>query len=274
MYGFVTKTQRFSVHDGPGIRTTVFLKGCPLSCVWCQNPETINKSNDVLYDPKYCAGCKKCIEVCPKGCFFGEDKEIKFKSDACDLCGICIDSCPTGALRWCSNKISADDVLKEVMRDKEFYDLSGGGLTISGGEPFNQIDFCFEVISKSRGIGINVAIDTSGYFPFEEINKFLPFVDVFLYDIKFFDSDLHLKYVGKPNKIVLDNFKALCEYNANIIVRIPIITGLTDSSENISKITEFVEGCRRGIEIEKIPFNNLMKEKYIMLGRVCKAGSY
>ncbi len=189
MKGLITNIQRFSIHDGPGIRTTVFFKGCSLSCAWCQNPEAMSDRSEIIHFASNCIACKKCIEICPGRCFSYETS-VEFNSDGCDQCGLCIENCPVGALKWSSMQMSSDDVLKEVMRDKPYYDVSGGGITLSGGEPLNQIDFCHDIVSKSKALGLHVAIDTSGCADADAFDRIIPFVDLFLYDIKFIDDNI------------------------------------------------------------------------------------
>lgn len=266
MNGLITNIQKFSVHDGPGIRTTVFLKGCPLSCVWCQNPETISSYPEILFFQNRCIKCKKCIEVCSDNCF-SWDEGISFSSDHCNQCGVCVDNCSTGALIWSSSYRSADDILGKVMKDKSYYDLSGGGITFSGGEPLHQTDFLHDLISKSKTLDIHVAVDTSGYMATEAIIKAMPFIDLFLYDIKFIDDELHKKYTGKSNDIILANFRKLYEAGARVIVRVPLIPGITDTQKNLSQINCFVESFPNKIEINYIPFNKLAVEKYRMIGK-------
>ena len=266
MYGLITNIQRFSVHDGPGIRTTVFLSHCPLSCAWCHNPETIKGFPEVLHYSDNCIGCKKCIEVCSKNCFSWKDK-IEFSSDSCDQCGVCIDNCPVSALKWTSNKYSSDTILDEVMRDKVYFDISGGGITLSGGEPLQQIEFCYDLVSKAKNLGLHVTVDTCGYVPTESLIRIMPLIDLFLYDIKAVNDNLHKKYTGKSNAVILSNFKLLCESARKIIVRVPLIPGKTNRKENLQQITSFVERYNKRIEINKIPFNALAAHKYGMLGR-------
>ena len=269
MDGLITNIQRFSVHDGPGIRTTVFLKGCPLSCIWCQNPETISCYPEILFFQNHCIKCKKCIEVCPDNCFSWGNERNTFSSDHCNQCGACTDSCPAGALTWSSSYRSADDILEEVMKDKLYYDISGGGITFSGGEPLHQTDFLHDLVSKSKTLDLHVAVDTSGYVATEKLTKVIPFVDLFLYDIKFIDNGLHRKYTGHSNELILGNFKKLFAARKKIVVRVPLIPGIADTKKNLSEITDFVKSCSEGIEINYIPFNNLIRQKYNMLGKKC-----
>ena len=268
MKGDVTNIQRFSVHDGPGIRSTVFLKGCPLSCIWCQNPEAMSRNPDIMHFQDQCIGCQKCVALCPHDCFKWQGK-TEFRSNKCDRCGLCIEACPVCALRWTSYEINSYEVIAEVLKDKVFYDLSNGGVTLSGGEPLYQTMFCLDLAKKSKEQGLHVVLDTSGNIATESFMTVLPYIDLFLYDIKFIDNDLHKKYTGVSNQIILKNFHILCEADRNIKIRTPLIPGITDKDENLSKIKSFVKNCSSQIELEFIPFNNLTVEKYRMLGKIC-----
>lgn len=266
MKGLITNIQRFSLHDGPGIRTTIFLKGCPLSCAWCQNPETISSFPDVMFVGTGCVGCKKCIEICPNSCFSWEN-EISFVSENCSHCGLCVDNCPVGVLKWSSYEISVEEVLKEVLKDKDFYDISNGGITISGGEPLQQFDFCYELASSAKSLGLHVTLDTSGYCSPDLLKRILDFVDLFLFDIKSLDDESHKKWTKKSHSIIISNFKMLASTRRDIIVRVPLIPGLTDKKENLSAIMKFVDSVSQETIIEFIPFNELAVQKHAMLGR-------
>lgn len=268
MKGVITKIQRFSLHDGPGIRTTVFLKGCPLACVWCQNPENISIYSEVLFLNNRCLNCLKCLNVCPKGCFAFEE-QISFKSKSCNRCGLCIETCPVLALEWSSREATCKDILSEIIKDKLYYDISGGGVTLSGGEPLAQPEFCFYLIKDAKSLGLHVVVDTCGYASGNILEKIIPFVDLFLFDLKFIDNRLHKEYTGKSNDIILDNFKLLCQAKKSIIVRVPIIARKTDTQENLLEIKEFVGQFDAGIKIDYVPFNPLMRQKYGMLGGDC-----
>jgi len=270
MKGFITNIQRFSVHDGPGIRTTVFLKGCPLSCIWCQNPEAASIHPDVMHYAHKCVGCENCIQVCPQKCFAWDGDRVRFDAGSCNQCGLCVEGCPGGALAWSSKEVDSSVVLREVLRDRDYYELSGGGLTISGGEPLFQPDFCFALASEARAECISVALDTSGYAEKETFKRFMPLVDLFLYDIKFMDSDLHKKFTGVSNRSILRNFQILISGGANVRVRVPLVPGVNDDIANLSQIKAFVERYARGTKIDPIPFNRLITEKYQMLGKKAK----
>lgn len=267
MKGFITNIQRFSIHDGPGIRTTVFLKGCPLSCIWCQNPEAASIHPDVMHDAHKCVGCGNCIEICPHNCFTWHENKLKFDDASCNQCGLCVQACSGGALIWSSKEIDSSDVMDEVLRDRVYYELSGGGLTISGGEPLFQPDFCFALASEAKAGGLSVVLDTSGYADIETLKRFMPVVDLFLYDIKIMDPDSHKKFVGMSNHIILKNFQLLVNGGRNIRVRTPLVPGVNDDNANLSQIKAFVERYARGTKIDLIPFNRLITEKYQMLGK-------
>lgn len=273
--GYLTKIQKFSVHDGPGIRTTVFLKGCPLECMWCQNPETIRAKPEVTFDANRCVHCAKCIEVCPQACFsqIKDDPEnpehvaLHFDSRSCDQCGLCVPACPVEALKWTSEKWAADAVIEKVMDDKEYYAYSGGGLTLSGGEPLQQINFAADLAQRAKTRGLHVTIDTAAYVPYASFERILPYADLFLYDLKFIDDERHRKYIGKSNKLILDNFKKLCQTDKEVIVRIPMIPDVNDDADNLAAIENFAKACRTDIEINQIPWNAFMPEKYEMIGQ-------
>ncbi len=268
MVGLITHIQKFSVHDGPGIRTTVFLKGCPLSCPWCQNPEAMSSHREIQFHGEQCVGCGTCVGICPKGCFTWQGITA-FDSENCNQCGICIERCPVSALRWSARNMSSDELLREIVKDRTYYNLSGGGVTLSGGEPLQQVDFCLELLRKVKRQGINTALDTSGYAPGSFFKKIMPYVDTILFDIKIMNGHLHERYTNVSNSLILENFRQICITGKRIIVRIPLIPGYTDSQDNIAEIEKFVQQQPGNIQIEKIPFNPLMAKKYQLLGKTC-----
>jgi len=266
MLGSITNIQRFSIHDGPGIRTTIFFQSCPLSCLWCQNPEAMDECKKVLFFHNKCISCKTCIQACPEKCF-SYNKKIIFDSNNCTRCGLCIENCHVDALKWSSNKMDIGEVLKEIIKDKVYYEASGGGITFSGGEPLNQFDFCLRLANKLKEKNIHIAIDTSGYVESKKLEKINPFVDLYLYDIKFIEGELHKKYTGESNELILTNFKNLCKANKEIIVRVPLVPDITDTKKNLNEINDFVKKCRKDVKIQHIPFNNLFSQKFEMIGR-------
>ena len=244
--GTVFNIQRFCVNDGPGIRTTVFLKGCPLSCVWCHNPESQRFEPEILFYKDKCTGCGRCK------CVTAADRDFV---------------CFNGAKEICGKTVSANEVTAEVLKDKPFYENSGGGVTLSGGEPLAQYDFSLELLKKAKENGIHTAIETCGYAEKSKILEIAKYVDLFLFDCKETDQELHKEYTGVDNKIILENLKALSDAGSKIILRCPIIPGFNDRAEHFKGISE-IAGKLSGIEhIEVEPFHPLGESKYSALGR-------
>lgn len=256
--GTIFDIERNSFVDGPGIRTTVFFKGCNLKCAWCHNPESQSPKSQMMFYKDKCIGCGKCSEVCPT-------------KENCTLCGKCTIYCPVDARRVCGKEYTADEVLSEIIKDKAFYDNSGGGVTFSGGECMLQVEFLVELLKKCKENGIHTAIDTAGHVPFESFKKVLPFTDLFLYDIKLFDSEKHQKYVGVKNDLILENYKKLIENGANIIVRIPVIAGVNDNVEEMKNIKNFFEKVGFPQKVELLPYHAMGENKYSAIGKECEA---
>jgi len=245
--------QRNSFVDGPGVRTTVFFKGCNLRCLWCHNPESQSCAAQMLFYRDKCINCGKCKEVC--------------KEESCTLCGKCTLYCPVDARKVCGKAYTADAVLYEVLQDEPYYDRSGGGVTFSGGECMLQIDFLAEILEKCSQNGIHTAVDTAGCVPFESFERILPFTDLFLYDVKIFDGHKHKRYTGADNTLILENLKKLCRAGANIIVRIPVIPGVNDTKKDMMQIKAFLSSCGRIEKVELLPYHVLGEHKYAALGR-------
>jgi len=252
--GTIFDIERNSFVDGPGIRTTVFFKGCNLKCAWCHNPESQSPKSQMMFYRDKCIGCGKCSEVCPT-------------KENCTLCGKCTIYCPVDARRVCGKEYTADEVLSEIIKDKAFYDNSGGGVTFSGGECMLQVEFLIELLKKCKENGIHTAIDTAGHVPFESFKKVLPFTDLFLYDIKLFDSEKHQKYVGAKNDLILENYKKLIENGANVIVRIPVIEGVNDNIEEMKNIKNFFEKVGFPQKVELLPYHAMGENKYSAIGK-------
>ena len=247
--------QRNSFVDGPGIRTTVFFKGCNLKCAWCHNPESQSAKPQMMFYKDKCTGCGKCKSVCP------------YHLEQCELCGKCTFYCPVDARMVCGKEHTVDEVLKEVLKDKAFYETSGGGVTFSGGECMLQIDFLAEILKKCKENGIHTAVDTAGHIPLESFEKILPYTDLFLYDIKIFDSQKHKQYVGVSNELILENLKKLFERKAKLWIRIPIIPDVNDSIEEIQKIKDFLKTIGTPEKIELLPYHAMGENKYRAIGK-------
>lgn len=254
MEGMIFDIIRNSFVDGPGIRTAVFFKGCNLKCAWCHNPESQQKQAQMMFYRNKCTGCGKCREVCPNG----------LKS--CSFCGKCALFCPHGARKICGGKMTDEEVLAEVLKDKMFYAASGGGVTFSGGECMLQIDFLTEILKKCKENAIHTAVDTAGGVPWESFEKILPYTDMFLYDIKCADDELHQKYTGVSNRLILENLGRLSDhFSGEIIIRIPVIGGVNDTAEEMQEIANILEK-KRYKAVELLPYHKMGEHKYEALG--------
>ncbi len=259
--------QKFSIHDGPGIRTVVFLKGCPLTCKWCANPESNNSQPELMYFPDKCISCKKCLEKCMNGAIENINENIVFNPIYCKGCLECAAVCSSGARKVSGKSMSVDEVLVEVEKDMVFYKTSGGGVTFSGGEPLLWPYFVKELGAEIKKQNVNTTIETCGYFPEENFNIIKDIMDLVLFDIKFINEKKHIEYCGESNKQVLSNFKAVVQ-NIPVIVRIPIIPGINDTSEDLNDIIEFLSPYKNVLkEINILPYHNLGTRKYDALCR-------
>jgi len=264
--GLIFDIKKFSIHDGPGIRTTVFLKGCPLHCSWCHNPEGTSSNKEILFWENRCINCHECILACEHGALKAVSGRREYQPTSCHFCGACADACPTEATRLVGTDIQVSEIIQEIEKDIVFYDQSTGGATFSGGEPLLQIDFLESLLISCIEHGIHTAVDTSGYVPFENINRVQEFTDLFLYDIKLMDSDKHLQYTGVRNQLILENLSLLSKTGIDIIARIPIIPGVNDDFDNIHQTGEFLAGLGTIKEINILPFHNAAAHKYGRLG--------
>lgn len=247
--GIIFDIQRNSFVDGPGIRTSIFFKGCNLKCAWCHNPESQSRKTEMMFYKNKCIGCGKCREVCP------------YSLTNCMFCGKCELYCQADARRICGREYTTDEIMAEIVKDKSFYENSGGGVTFSGGECMLQIDFLCEMLKKCKAEGINTAIDTAGNVPWKYFERILKYTDLFLYDIKIFENEKHIKYTGFENTIILDNLKKLFESGAKVWIRIPIIGGVNDNVEEIGKIKSFLMPYQP-LKIELLPYHDLGINKY------------
>jgi pyruvate formate lyase activating enzyme len=258
--------QRYSIHDGPGIRTTVFFKGCPLRCFWCQNPESQLLTPEVFLFKDKCTSCGLCVKACPSGAasIIAESSEID--RQRCTGCGSCSEACPNEARKFVGQMVSAGEILEIVMKDADFYRNSGGGITLSGGEPLLQPDFACEILSSCKNRGINTAVETTGYLPWENIEKVIGETDLFLYDIKHIDSVKHKEGTGVPNERILQHVRKINALKP-VKVRVPLIPGFNDSPEVIRAIVDFVRTELKSVEMELLAYNKMDESKYTRLGR-------
>ncbi|WP_294436440.1 glycyl-radical enzyme activating protein [uncultured Victivallis sp.] len=262
MLGTVTDIQRFSLNDGPGIRTTVFLKGCNLHCAWCHNPETIRKKNELMVYPANCISCGHCVPVCPSGARSIAAGVLQFDRSRCTGCGACAAICFPGALKMAGRQVSVEEVMEEIRQDNAYYADSGGGVTLSGGEVFCQSEFADALIDACREEKIPVAVETNLNWQFESARPILEKLDLIMFDVKIFDSVEHKRWTGVENAELLDNARRLDTLDRPLIARTPLIPGATDSAENIRAIAGFLRNFRNLRCYELLNFNPLGDSKY------------
>jgi len=260
----ISDIKRFAVHDGDGIRTTVFLKGCPLKCVWCHNPEGIGYKPQIAYYSNKCIGCGECTEICKHSGHCINANGHTYNRDNCITCGECIEKCLGSALTFYGREYTIEELLPLLLEDRDFYATSGGGVTLSGGECLMQVDFCAEILKILKGEGINTAVDTCGYVPRDSIDKVLPYTDIFLYDLKAYDEDVHIRCTGKPNRLILDNLRYIDSAGKPFEIRIPYVPGY--NSDQIDKLAEFISGLKCVTKVKVLPYHSYAASKYAALG--------
>jgi len=253
--GLVFNVQRYAVHDGPGIRTLVFLKGCPLDCLWCHNPEGKSIEPELMYSDKKCLRCLNCMKACPSGAINSVDKELTLDSGKCSLCGACAEACPAQALVMVGKRVSVEDVIREIGKDLPFYEESGGGVTFSGGEPLMQPGFLTQLLRRSRDLGIRTAIETCGYATEESLLEAVRHTDTLLYDVKVIDREKHIRYTGLPNDIILNNLVKLSKNGVQAAVRFPLVPGINDSEEDIKELGEFLSSKTQFRDLNILPYH-------------------
>ncbi len=271
----ILEIQRMSTEDGPGIRTTVFFKGCPLECSWCHNPESIPSHPQVHWDESKCIGCKSCIETCQNRALSASRSAVVIDRDSCISCGDCVEGCPSTAMALFGKTWSVEDLVAETIKDRAYFAKSGGGITVSGGEPTMQPRFVEDFLKRLRLQGIHTALDTCGLCNKNALDAILPHATMVLYDVKIFDPIKHKDFTGSRNQKILDNLIYVADYiNTHLYpkelwIRTPIIPGVTASKENIAGIGKFLADSLHGAvnRWELCAFNNLSREKYLRLGR-------
>lgn len=265
--GWIYDIKRYAINDGPGIRTTVFLKGCPLRCAWCHNPEGISPAPHRVYSPSKCIGCRMCIAACPEQALTMTENGVSVDDRRCLTCGICAATCPSTATEIFGYTISVENLLREVEKDSIFFDQSGGGVTFSGGEPLLQADFLEAALNALGQRSIHRVVDTTGHAATGTLLRVAAHTDLFLYDLKLMDSARHKRWTGVVNGLILKNLRCLAESGACYWVRIPLIAGVNADVDNLRKTADFLFSLPGNVpHVNLLPFHNMMANKYAKLG--------
>ncbi len=267
--GYIFDIKHFAVHDGPGIRTTIFLKGCSLHCLWCHNPEGIDRGPELMIRSSRCNRCYSCVAVCPtKAISKGkEGGPVVVDRSKCDVCGKCAEACTSEALAVAGREATVAEVVAEVEKDRIFYDQSGGGATISGGEPLSQLRFTVRILGELKSRGISTALDTSGYASWDSLASAASLADLVLYDLKLVDAGKHVHYTHVPNALILSNLTKLSAAGRPIAVRIPLAAGVNDSSDDIARAVAFLKPLAAVRRVDLLRYHQGGREKYKNLGR-------
>jgi len=264
--GTVFNIQRFSTSDGPGVRTTVFLKGCSNNCAWCHNPESLRRAPELRLYLDRCIGCGRCVEVCPEGAQHLDDGVRRFERDRCRACGTCVAECFAGALELAGRDMTAADVLAEVLKDEAYYRHSGGGVTFSGGEPVLQADFLAAVLAACQQRGLHTAVDTAGNYPWSQLAGLFEHVDLVLYDLKLLDLEKHRRFIGHGGERIRDNLRRLGESGHAFAVRTPVVGGVNDTEEEIAGMARLIGPYPGLAYYELLPYHALGEAKLASLG--------
>lgn len=274
MKGAVFNVQKFCTSDGPGIRTVVFLKGCPLRCAWCHNAESQRKISELMYHADKCVYCGRCAAVCAQGVHTVDGATHTLERDKCISCGKCVEVCLADALELKGKNMTVDEVIADVMKDKIFYDNSSGGMTLSGGEPTAQLDFTLALLKAAKENGLHTAIETCGYTSEENIKAVAEYVDLFLYDVKHTDSALHEKYTGVRNERIIENLHLIDGMGKKSVIRAPIIPDVNDTDEHFAALAALANELHNIEKIEIEPYHDLGNGKYEQLGESVEAHTF
>ena len=266
--GIIFNIQRYSIHDGPGIRTTVFFKGCPLRCYWCQNPESQSNEAEVFLTTGNCTLCGRCVAVCPTGASSLLEDSSTIDRSKCIGCGKCVEVCPVEARKLVGSYVTKDEIMGEIMKDVKFYENSGGGVTLSGGDPMGQPEFALSIIRSLKEAGLHTVLDTCGYAAWSTLKRLLEFTDLVFFDLKTIDTKKHREATGRPNRLILENAKRIAGYRP-MRVRVPMIPNFNDSPEDVRAIARFVREELGAIDMDLLPYNKLGEVKYERLGKKC-----
>jgi pyruvate formate lyase activating enzyme len=266
MKGTIFDVRRFSIHDGPGIRTAAFLKGCPLNCWWCHNPESQSGAIQIYCRTPQCIGCGTCASVCPVSAVSLDNKVAKVDSASCNLCGACVEACPSGAMTAVGRQIEAEQLVAEMERDRLFFNESGGGVTFSGGEPLAQPDFLIEMLERSGRSGLHRVVDTSGYASRDVMMAVAKQTDLILFDIKLMDDAMHRKHTGVSNAGILDNLKSITSAGFRLEIRIPMIPSITSDEKNITAAAAFIADLDSKPRVKLLPYHRAAMHKYEQFG--------
>jgi pyruvate formate lyase activating enzyme len=267
--GMIFDIKRYAINDGPGIRTAIFFKGCPLECWWCHNPEGQNSGPQMMFRHNRCKATKACLQVCPQGAISWTDRPVT-QWETCDNCGKCVEVCYTGGREMVGRAMSVNDLVTEIERDMLFYDQSGGGVTFTGGEPMFQREFLLETLLECKRQGIHTTLDTSGYAAWKGFESIYSLVDLFLYDLKLMDELKHKHYTSVSNQLILMNLEKLSRAKAHLIVRIPLIPGINDDDASLELFASFLAGLPSLDGIELMPYHEIGMAKYQALGKKYK----
>ncbi len=264
--GKVINIQHFCIHDGPGIRTTVFLKGCPLKCLWCSNPNSQKYESEIAYAVNKCILCKRCISACKQNALVLEDNHIEILRDKCTMCTDCFKVCPGNAIHYDGKLMTVEEVIDEVVADMNFYHNSGGGMTLSGGEAVTQKEFSIAILEEAKRMGVHTAMETSAYTSTENFCQIIKFVDHLFIDLKHFDAKKHKYATGVDNKIILENIVKAQEIHPNVNIRIPVIPSINDNKEDLGEMAKFLESLNGIQSIELLQYHDLGSSKYAQVG--------